>query len=210
MARRLYLGLEGYLFEGAERWATGCAYTVGGATPTATELQSWATAIEGLFSAHSSDSWVDEMSANGGITRVVTRYYGSTGGAVFAGSQPVSPIVAGQGTPTMPAQCSRVYSLLSGISGRSYRGRMYLPCLNAPVSAAGKSQPQLNQAAEFADFLIDVAAAWPGADPIRPGVHSATQNLVTDVTAVRVGDVIDTQRRRRDALVENYQEAQIP
>lgn len=210
MARRLWMGLEGYLFEGADRWAVGVHFTPPEGTPTAAEVQSWAAAIEALFLSHGTDNWVDELSANAGILRVATRYYGEAGPALFSGSVPANPIVAGVGVPSKPAQCTRVYSLGTGISGRRYRGRVYLPALATSMTTAGKATVPANTAAEFADFLIDAAAAWPGGGSIRPAVYSATGNIVTEVTSVRVGDVLDTQRRRRDALVENYQEAQIP
>ena len=106
------------------------------------------------------------------------------------------------GANLLPPQCSVVLSMRTDQSGPRYRGRMYLPpSSTAQLTAAGR----LNTAArdELADATRDMlvaAAALP--TPWTGVVWSKVAAATTEITAVGCGDVFDTQRRRREDLVE--------
>lgn len=119
----------------------------------------------------------------------------------------------GPSTTSMPNQCAVVLSQISGLPGARGRGRAYLPCLatgpdtGGRISAADRTSILTNART----MLIAAEAAYianggvqPGGLVVASGVGAGQNNKVT---RLRVGDVIDTQRRRRDALVEAYSEA---
>lgn len=210
MVARLKAVFNGQLFDGVERFSFGLTFRPGLLeAPEPEDMGVWATQIVGVLNSHESDGWCAEMSANAGFTDVSTLYYDETSTtAIYSGTAPVSG-VSGVGAPSKTAQTARVVSLLTPFSGRRYRGRVYLPALASTITTAGRSTVADTWAPAFADFLLDVAAAFPGAGSAVPVVYSAAANAVTDVTRVRVGDILDTQRRRRDTMVENFKSAPV-
>lgn len=107
---------------------------------------------------------------------------------------------AGTSTATcLPFQCAPVVTLRTSTLSRAGRGRFYAPSLAVDQVAAGR----MTTAAR--DTLADAA------EDLVQGLTSAGGNLViyhrgsgttTNVTSLDVGDVIDTQRRRRNKLIE--------
>jgi len=101
----------------------------------------------------------------------------------------------------LPFQCATVISLLTASATRHGRGRFYLPPLAASFLLNGK----LNSSA-----MTALDTAWTAffdslnTDGVNPVVRNRTGHISTPVTSARVGDVIDTQRRRRNKLVETY------
>lgn len=112
-----------------------------------------------------------------------------------------SPL-AGTGTQSMPPQVAVVSSLVTGGRGPRNRGRLYLPAFTAPtatgivVSAGGITT--VNNATKTAILAFNAITG------IRCAVVSRTHATYSDVTFVRVGDQLDTQRRRREGVRENY------
>jgi hypothetical protein len=105
-----------------------------------------------------------------------------------------------------PFQVALVVSLDTGQRGPSRRGRVYLP---APVvTLENDGQFQAAQALAIRDrfgaFLNNLNNAG-GVDAGAPRVTIASiKGFNTDVTSCRVGRVLDTQRRRRRSLPEDY------
>lgn len=110
-----------------------------------------------------------------------------------------------------PAQCTTVISLRSGFSiGGGNRGRMYLPhfymsgLTASPFSDSTQAQHLADEAVSFVnatttDMNANVTAT------IFPAIMSQVGGGTSKgVTEVRVGNVTDTQRRRRDQLAETY------
>jgi hypothetical protein len=101
----------------------------------------------------------------------------------------------------LPFQCATVITLLTASATRHGRGRFYLPPLAASFLLNGK----LNSTA-----MTTLDTAWTAffdslnTDGVNPVVRNRTGHISTPVTGARVGDVIDTQRRRRNKLVETY------
>lgn len=119
----------------------------------------------------------------------------------------------GQGTMTKVFQTSLVFSLLTGRPGRSYRGRIFWPALGATISSStGRlTGPTIGEAAsEMAAFLKDAGRRGGLQPDVDPVVYSTLLDVVTPVTSVSVGNILDTQRRRRDSLVEGRATAAIP
>jgi len=101
----------------------------------------------------------------------------------------------------LPYQCATVISLLTDSATRHGRGRFYLPPL-----ATGTVDGGLISAAT----ITSLDTAWTAffdslnTDGLNPVVRNRTGHISTPVTSARVGNVFDTQRRRRNKLVEVY------
>jgi len=101
----------------------------------------------------------------------------------------------------LPFQCATVISLLTASATRHGRGRFYLPPLAVSTLDTGRTS---------AAAITTLDTAWTAffdslnTDGVNPVVRNRTGHVSTPVTSARVGNVIDTQRRRRNKLVEVY------
>ena len=116
---------------------------------------------------------------------------------------------------TLPAQSALVVSLRTDTPGGSGRGRMYWPCLFSALGSDGKvatstiSSFLTDMKAYLVGIRGDLATAFPtiGFDL---AVRSKTTGTTPHVTRLQAGNVIDTQRRRRDNLPESYSTVTFP
>lgn len=129
-----------------------------------------------------------------------------------------APIV-GLTSPTKTPQDALVVSLLTSSVGGAGRGRFYLPALGAvmsgsfqltspsPTLAVAAAKSWLNEIKIAADLAMSSVS-----DPRRfvLVVRSPTNHSDSIVNALRVGSLLDTQRRRRDALKETYVSTTFP
>lgn len=117
--------------------------------------------------------------------------------------------IAGTGGSSHPSQTSVVLSLRTSIPGGSGRGRLYWPATGMGIDA-GTLRPT---AGAISTFLTDartyfvglngaVRVTFPGA--VGLSVWSRTRGTSQPVNKLLAGDVLDTQRRRRDAYQEAY------
>ena len=126
----------------------------------------------------------------------------------FVSGESTAAVISGSSTVEQVPQVATVFSLLTGIPGGSYRGRMYWPAVGASTNTSGKlALPSQSNVNNVAALLEALAQLYPGSSPTQLAVASKAQDAVTEVTSIRWGDVADTQRRRRDALVETYYSA---
>lgn len=100
---------------------------------------------------------------------------------------------------SLPPQCAVVISLRTGLANRAGRGRFYLPATAVDASAGGR----LSTAAQttIANAMTRMFAAL---DPtgITPVIYGRLTGSTNTITSANVGDVYDTQRRRRNQLTE--------
>lgn len=134
-------------------------------------------------------------------------YAGSESGneATFSAVVPLTANL-GTGAPNLPDQCTVVASLRSGRSGRSFRGRMYVPVNKVTLDATG--QLALNDALGIANqtkIMMDSV----NASGLQVGVMSATQTAFTPVTSVQANTIVDTQRRRTNKIKPNGTSIQV-
>ena len=120
------------------------------------------------------------------------------------------PVNGGKSGSFLPPQCTVAVSLLTGSTrGLAHRGRFYPPATAVGVDSAtgGLVQSEQQSMATAAATLISALNAIEGYEVI---VASDTrEGAFRAVTAVEVGSVIDTQRRRRSALPEQYLRAAV-
>lgn len=206
--------LSGTMFGGAEEWSTGFflgeegSDAADGSDLGATAiLDAWRTFFEHAGSNISASYLTTQckiaaIDANGN-TELGHVYYAT----------PATELNGNVSAITLPPQCSLVATLLSDRPrGKASKGRMYLPGLALmPSATTGKiSSVQCGTIADnlktFFDALeasfdvpnqLILAAKGTGA---LPALNA--QNDV--VETIRVGDVVDTQRRRRNGLTESY------
>lgn len=193
-----------------ERWQTGVAFTGSVAAPedvvnSQDELNAWATGIASYITTANLNDIRQTMSGVTKIESVVTQY--KAGNDLVLTSAPKAPApYTGSGTQFNVPQTAWVASLLTNSPGARHRGRMYWPGTGIPFSSTMRIPSTNLLAAEVVEFIQAMAdEATPTV--LRPCIYSPTYDEVTPVTRVRVGDVADTQRRRRDNLVEVYSEA---
>jgi hypothetical protein len=122
---------------------------------------------------------------------------------------------AGTGTLKLPLQAAIVTSIRTDTPGGSGRGRIYWPALGVTLGTTGRlTTPTAGL------FLTDMKSYLLG---IRTDLNAAFATIGFDLAvrskatlstphAVRlqVGDVVDTQRRRRDAQPESYTQVAFP
>ena len=85
---------------------------------------------------------------------------------------------------------------------------MYVPLLSLLITNGRMTDVQQDLVADHAEALYTAAPGWGYFAPPESGravVASATYGYATPITQIRVGNVIDTQQRRRDSLVEVYE-----
>lgn len=130
------------------------------------------------------------------------------------------------GTHTLnlyPPQITLAATLTSDLQrGLASKGRMYLPGIAADVTTTSpkiSATDASNVATNLKTFFdgVNASGAVSGVailaskghkvdlDPTTPDTYSYTGGKVAEVTGLRVGDVFDTQRRRRDGIQELFQ-----
>lgn len=128
-----------------------------------------------------------------------------------------APVVSGGSSASPhPNQVSLVVATTTEFSrGPAHRGRFYLPMPAIPIDAVDGTidAPTALGVATAASVFIVALADEPGPDLLggmRVCVMSQRGSGATNVViGVDVGRVLDTQRRRRTELPENYQHAAV-
>lgn len=156
-------------------------------------------ATKGLL--HTSWSWTHVKIA----PVLADGHYGFTGAATYDFTADIVGTTAGAVLPPEVAAC---VSWRAPISGRSGRGRMYIPGV-ASTSLATNGTIHANSrdtlSAAAATFVANLDDA-PGADEQGTILMVTSAGKATGVrpSQVRVGDHFDAQRRRQHQAVETY------
>jgi len=109
---------------------------------------------------------------------------------------------AGGFSTNMPTEVAVCDSLLTPFAGRRGRGRIYLGGLSTGVLAASgrldatKAQDLANAVSGLCEDINGIAGG------VHAMVYSAADGDLKHITNVQVGDVFDSQRRRRFSLFE--------
>lgn len=132
------------------------------------------------------------------------------------GAYLTDPLLEELGTPlsgldnSVLPQSTIVLSLRSGLTlGKGNYGRMYLPHTRLPLDVGSPKSTSVATAATAvrgATFVNDLTTALntETTATIFPVIMSQTGIISKGITQVAVGDVTDTQRRRRNRLTEVY------
>lgn len=106
----------------------------------------------------------------------------------------------------LPFQCSVAVSTRSDLATRSGRGRFYLPALAEGNTASGRLSSTAQAAIVTAANQFFSSLDTGGLNPV---LLNRTTLVQTPITQFDVGDIIDTQRRRRNGLIEQRTTASV-
>lgn len=216
--------ISGTSFGGAEIWSTG--FYVGSVNADVSNpTQQFADAIRTAWTAFWGGA-TSYVSSNWKVDNVKVAQVGVDGKTLMENVVHAPYGTALQGTaasPILPPQIALVASLENaGARGLAAKGRMYLPGIAATLGTNGQISVTNagTIAANMKTFFDAVNSAAPtgetvilasqgrrvkGSDGQYAPVPGTAVNAV--VNRVRVGSVYDTQRRRRNQMVETYQSA---
>lgn len=147
------------------------------------------------------------------LSGITGRVYNPAGEVVEQANSSVAGLV-GAGSQQMPNQIALVASLVTSDQRRRGKGRLYLPILCLDLAAGTPFLGPTDRAniATRVATLLESSITW-GFDSsppsYGPSVVSSTYGTSTLITSCRIGSVFDTQRRRRNALVEAYSSAPV-
>jgi hypothetical protein len=181
---------------GGEIFATAFWCNEAPSDDTATQAQADNFAGEFNTAVADTGSPVSFLSSQGQYTDLtVYSYLDDTGKATYSA---VSPITGGSGTgnPTMPNQVAIVATLLTGLTGRRRRGRMYFPCLSTTLTNGQASALPNPFATWLANYFTACNSHLGSAASIV--VLSQVGGDSRHVTAISVDTRLDIQRRRAD------------
>jgi len=217
---------SGTCYNGAEIWSTGLyigAVEADVSNPTQAFADSIRTAWTAFFQSASVS--VSSIFKTDNVKVAQINADGSTNlsNVVYA---PYGTAIAGAGSSLgQPPQIALVASLEnSGARGLAAKGRMYLPGINHAVGSNGQLTPGqvLPIATALQTLIQSINAAAPSGEKVilasqgrrvkgADGQYTPVPGTAVSsvVNRVRVGSVYDTQRRRRNAMVETYQSASI-
>lgn len=204
--------LSGTMFGGAEEWSTG--FHIGWENQDATAIteqgiadvaEAWATffstATTGISNRYTFNMCKMSVINNDGKTVADSSQYYS----------PQTAVNGGGGPGVMPPQIALVATLANSLPrGLATKGRMFLPGINFQIDDSGHVPAfytdgiATNLAAFFDTIHLD--ADLPG-NPVLASVGRGPLNMdgaIRNITQIRIGNVYDTQRRRRNALTETY------
>lgn len=118
-----------------------------------------------------------------------------------------TPAIAGGSAQTMPSFCSVALSWTTGIRfGKARMGRIYPPNFGVPSANGAIIQGTAQSALVDSGIGLIGTLSSAGAEfEFQPQVVSKS-GPHHKITGVRVGNVVDVQRRRRNAVRETYVE----
>lgn len=203
------LSIQGSL-PGGEVWSVNPAFreSPGGALDDL--YAQWATAVAAAFADSPSllpQQLSQLLTSSATIDNIRVSRYGTTGDLLWYHDAPLANKKAGTGTLSGPTTQALVFSLSAGLFARTGRGRLFWPALTYPVdTSSGRvtkgTLPQM--LSDFRTMIVGIENAAPSGISPTLAVYSAKLGVAQPVNSLRVGDVMDSQRRRKDALKESY------
>lgn len=204
--------ISGNAFAGEEEWSTGFYLGYGGGDADVSS-EAMAEAIGALWNTFFTAAST-KISSNWTSTQVKIAMLNTNGTTdldnVFYYNYPAAILGTGAGAAMAP-QVSLAATLQSPLNrGLGSKGRMYLPGILALLNSNGRiaDNDRLAICTNLRNFLRGVSDnALTANVPVlaskgRPG--DVIFPTIREITEVRVGNVYDTQRRRRNGLSEQY------
>lgn len=195
----------GGTISGAQGWSTGFACALGGA-PTLAEMQAIvdkaAFASDALWHAGGSANLAGINAPDTRQTSVKGYYYPAGSGAATVQAEQAtfpSPLLGTSGA-FAPAVTCLVASMMTGVPGKSFRGRMYLPATGLTIGADHNITQALCGAIanRLAAFFDSVQAVILSSGGVNVGVAGKT--AFTAVNRIVIDSEPDVQRRRAEKL----------
>jgi hypothetical protein len=204
--------LSGTMFSGQEIWSTG--FHMGYEDQAAAAITPQGVAdVAGAWGTFFSLA-TSQIHSNYTFSMCKMARIGVDGKTIPDSAEYYSPPTAingGYSGPAFPPQIALVATLANSLPrGLATKGRMFLPGVTVSPDNTGHIASNVtgNIATNLQAFFNTVFqdADLPG-NPVLISTGNALQlrpGAVRNVTQIRVGNVFDTQRRRRNALMEQY------
>lgn len=199
---------------GGEEWSINPCWEIngsGGTPVTPAMAQTIATAIAAIAAPTPMMILMASNTAFRGV-RVESR---SLAGALEVQAEAIKTTgQGGNGTSVHPYQTAVVVSLRTFGVGPSARGRLYLPATGVPLQTT-----DYRIAVSSRDSILGAVKTYLSSIETAIKVTLPEANLTVwsrktanfhNVTSLQLGNVVDTQRRRRDTLIESYGSVSFP
>lgn len=195
----------------ADRWQIGIWQTISGMTsnPTATQLNTDAAGVGASWMAQvwstAGSQPLKAFNAPATSCDVVRESVYRNGVLTQSGSAALTPIV-GTGASPHPGYTCMVYTLGTATSGRSFRGRLYLPWTGGGINGSNLQNASTlsvftGNMKAFLDALNTTDINLPGTPTLRVVVLSKHLASSAPVTTVKVDSKFDTQRGRQNKAI---------
>jgi hypothetical protein len=208
--------IEGSCFGGSEVWTSGFYLGTEDAdagTIDQADVDNIATAWSTFFTH--ANTKISNLYKTHRIKAVMHNVTGGSDLSTLKIKDYTPDISGASAAAVMPAQVSLVGTMRSSIvHGKASHGRMYIPGICGAVGTDGRLSATDRDAIglKFKEFITNVRgyAGMPGYPIlIAKGYGLGPPALSKYIYSVRVGNVYDTQRRRRNGLSETYYDAAI-
>lgn len=175
-----------------ESWSFGL-YTEGAGALVSAQA-GWVASVSAFWAV-----LTDVVTTDIAVTELSTASITQATGGQISRVSDASVLVGTAEGEMLPFQCAVVVSFTTELATRAGRGRFYLPPLYATALDAGRISNGTR-----ATVVSAVNAMWAGLGTagLAINLYSRGAKTLTPVTGGSVGNVIDTQRRRRDKLIE--------
>ena len=207
MAKVLRLSLIGGMPNG-EKWSVNPVFGVGGdfgVPVTQQQAQTIATACAAVVVPSGiSTMWQTPTT----LTSIRVEARGMDGTLEAQAEALKTPMTSGGGSSTHPFQTSIVTSLRTAHPGPSGRGRLYWPATGIAMTSS-----TLRAASGSVDGAVTAVKTYLSAleaaievtlTGVALCVWSRKNGALYPVNQLQMGDVLDTQRRRRDTTIETF------
>lgn len=182
-----------------EQWSVRI-HSVGSGSLTAAQT-AWETAVGDLW-----DDWAPLICADVSATEASTAALDEATGLQLTKTSSPLALPGTNAGDCLPFQCAPVVSFRTAVATRAGRGRIYAPSLGVDQQAGGTLISSAQTA--LLNGAVAMFAALTGGG-FTGSLYSYTTHAETSITSVDVGNVIDTQRRRRNKLVETRVSANV-
>lgn len=190
---------------GVQKWSIGLwASAAGASNASPTDCAALAALINGPLG-----TWATAVKVNWTASTVLTGtdVYAYPAGQIHStangGTNLATPVV-GTGSSAHPSYVALCCTLLTAKSGRSYRGRNYVPYTAGPITVPGM-EAVAGSVTALATAHATLIRQIQGLTQTVitnciPVVASFTKGIMTPINSVRVDSLCDTQHRREDKM----------